>query len=67
MAVTSDIVEPFLEGMTLDQAIQKKKIYIADLEVLYGLTSHKENQVNITLCKSSYICIFKPSLKTGNG
>ena len=67
MAVTSDMVEPFLEGMTLDQAIQKKKIYIADLEVLYGLTSHKENQVNITLCKSSYICIFKLSLKTGNG
>ena len=62
----SDMVGPFLEGMTLDQAILKKKIYIADLEVLYGLTSHKENQVNITLCKSSYICIFEPSLKTGN-
>ena len=66
MAATSDMVEPFLEGMTLDEALQKKKIYIADLEVLYGLTSHKEIQVNITLCKASYICVFKSSLKKGN-
>ena len=48
MTVTSDMVEPFLEGMTFDEAIQKKKIYIADLEVLHGLTSHKENQVKFS-------------------
>lgn len=35
--VENYMVEPFLENMTLDEAIENKKIYIIDLEILEGI------------------------------
>ncbi|CAH1791737.1 unnamed protein product, partial [Owenia fusiformis] len=33
-AVTAEIVEPFLEGKTLEECLSNKKIYIIDYEIL---------------------------------
>uniref|UniRef100_A0A1W7RAZ7 Arachidonate 15-lipoxygenase B n=1 Tax=Hadrurus spadix TaxID=141984 RepID=A0A1W7RAZ7_9SCOR len=46
-AVESKMVEPFLEGRTLEKAIEDKKIFIIDLAILEGITT-RDNKV---LCK----------------
>ncbi|KAI8773416.1 arachidonate 12-lipoxygenase, 12R-type, partial [Biomphalaria glabrata] len=35
--VSDDLVGPFLEGLTLDEAIRKKKLFMCDLKVLEGI------------------------------
>ncbi|XP_046394318.1 polyunsaturated fatty acid 5-lipoxygenase-like [Ischnura elegans] len=47
--VTDEMVEPFLEGLTLEQALQKNKIFITDLEMLDGI-----------LCKDSGLPLVSP-------
>ncbi len=37
LAATSDMLEPFLDGMTLDEALAAKSIYMVDLKVLHKL------------------------------
>ncbi|XP_064618821.1 allene oxide synthase-lipoxygenase protein-like isoform X2 [Lineus longissimus] len=36
--VTPDMVAPFLEGLTLTQAMEKRRIYIVDLKILDNMT-----------------------------
>ena len=35
--VTSDMVEPSLEGSTLEEAMEQKRIFLVDLSVMEGL------------------------------
>ncbi|XP_071453079.1 polyunsaturated fatty acid 5-lipoxygenase-like [Hetaerina americana] len=37
LGVSPEMVKPFLEGFSLDEAIQKNKIFIIDLEILDGI------------------------------
>ena len=37
LAVTSEMLDPFLDGMSLDQALEAKSIFIVDLKVLHNL------------------------------
>ena len=55
--VTNDTVSAFLEDFSLDEALEKKKIFKCDLEILHGLeceddriVSMRSNRVNI-YCK----------------
>jgi hypothetical protein len=45
--VTEEMVEPFLEGMTLSDAMSAKKIYICDLKVMEGVDGVHNLKVNI--------------------
>lgn len=36
--VTDELLKPFLEGMTILEAISKKRLFIIDLEILEGIT-----------------------------
>lgn len=38
LGVTDEELKPFLEGMTISEAISKKRLFIIDLEVLEGIT-----------------------------
>ena len=44
-AVTSEMVEPFLEGITLSEAIEKNMIYIVDLQVLEGVQCKDDKEL----------------------
>eukprot|EP00112_Aurelia_sp_Birch-Aquarium-sp1_P026556 Seg949.7 transcript_id=Seg949.7/GoldUCD/mRNA.D3Y31 product="Arachidonate 5-lipoxygenase" protein_id=Seg949.7/GoldUCD/D3Y31 len=37
LAVTNEMLDPFLDGMSLDQALESKSIFIIDLKVLHNL------------------------------
>ena len=45
-AVSSEMVEPFLEGFTLEEAMEHRKIYIVDLKVLENLCCKNERKVS---------------------
>lgn len=36
--MTDEELNPFLEGMTISEAISKKRLFIIDLEILEGIT-----------------------------
>lgn len=38
LGVTDEELKPFLEGMTISEAISKKRLFIIDLEILEGIT-----------------------------
>lgn len=38
LGVTDEELKPFLEGMTISEAISKKRLFIIDLETLEGIT-----------------------------
>ncbi|KAF2355694.1 PLAT/LH2 domain [Trinorchestia longiramus] len=42
--VTNETVSEFLEGLTLDEALEQKKIFMCDLEILEGLPC-KDNRI----------------------
>ena len=46
-AVTSEMVEPFLEGMTLDEAMQSKKLYLIDLTYLVSIQCTDDRKVRL--------------------
>ena len=37
---------PFLEGLTLEQALERKKLFIVDLELLDGIEAVEGTQVS---------------------
>lgn len=37
LPVTNELLKPFLEGLTIEEAISKKRLFICDLEILEGL------------------------------
>eukprot|EP00794_Sanderia_malayensis_P003702 gene3702-4222_t len=41
LAVTSEMLEPFLDGMSLDEAVNTNSIYMVDLKVLHNLECHE--------------------------
>ncbi|GAB6033440.1 hypothetical protein CHUAL_013326 [Chamberlinius hualienensis] len=45
--VTDEMMRPILDGMTLDEAIKKKKLFIVDMKLLHELKC-KENRVMCT-------------------
>ena len=45
LAVTAEMVEPFLEGKTLETCLQKKKIYIVDLRYMSGVECSANRKV----------------------
>lgn len=40
--VTDENLKPFLEGITISQAISKKRLFIVDFEILDGITCFEE-------------------------
>lgn len=44
-AVTSVMLEPFLEGQTMDAALAAKRIFIVDLEILSHLKLDENKKV----------------------
>ena len=63
MGVTEEILRPFLEGWTLDQVIEAKRLFIVDHEILTGIT-HREGFCVSIVCscenKYSQICVKRP-------
>lgn len=52
--VTEDDIAPFLEGLTVSEAISEKRLFLIDLEILDGVTCFKEYVVRITLILSKH-------------
>lgn len=52
--MTGEIVEPFLDGKTLEDALKNKEIYIANLEVMDDVVCKDNLTVCITF--SSNLC-----------
>lgn len=51
LGVTDEELKPFLEGMTISEAISKKRLFIIDLETLEGITcveGHVVSRNNLT-------------------
>lgn len=55
LAVTSEMLEPFLEGQTLEEALTARRIFIVNLEILSRLNldeprkvSSQGNKVNVS-------------------
>lgn len=44
--VTPEMVEPFLEDLTLEEALEKKRIFIVDLKILEGISTREGLQVS---------------------
>ena len=44
-AATSDMLEPFLEGQTMDAALAANRIFIVDLEILSRLKLDENKKV----------------------
>ncbi|CAG0890566.1 unnamed protein product [Cyprideis torosa] len=44
-AVTDDLLAPHLEGLTISEAIEKKRLFIIDLEILQGIYRRPEAQL----------------------
>lgn len=44
--VTPEMVKPFLEDFTLEEAIEKKRIFIIDLAILEGISTRENLQVS---------------------
>ena len=53
-AVTSVMLEPFLEGRTLDEALETKMIFIVNLEILSRLKLDETRKVG----HSEFFCGF---------
>lgn len=54
LGVTDEELKPFLEGMTISEAISKKRLFIIDLEILEGIT-----------CVEGHVVSRNESLKLG--
>ena len=46
LAVTSGMLEPFLEGQTLEEALTARKIFIVNLEILSRLNLDEPRKVS---------------------
>ena len=46
------MVKPFLEGLTLSEAIDKRRLFIIDLEILEGINSLEGYIVSLSLSLS---------------
>ena len=55
IAVTAEMVEPFLDGMTLDEALEKRRIFVVDLEVLDKLECNMQRVVCLKYFSISYL------------
>ncbi|XP_023930539.1 allene oxide synthase-lipoxygenase protein-like [Lingula anatina] len=47
--VTAEMVEPFLEGLTLKQALDAKRLFIIDLKILEGIRHNPETEIGAPL------------------
>ncbi|KAH9509998.1 Arachidonate 12-lipoxygenase, 12R-type [Bulinus truncatus] len=47
--VTDDLVKPFLGGLTLQEAINQKRLFICDLQVLEGLTVKQNRKMCVPI------------------
>ena len=54
-AVTADMIEPFLEGKTMEEAIEKKKLYYVDLTYMEGMEVTKGSKVGLDTAPICYI------------
>jgi hypothetical protein len=57
--VTSEMVEPFLDGLNLDQAIQAKRVYICNMKVLSDILCKSNRIVSVTSIIIIIIIIIK--------
>lgn len=54
-AVTDEMVAPFIDGLTIQEAIEKKILYIVDLSILDGIKCKNDRTVSMW---STHICPF---------
>ena len=48
MGITAEMLRPFLEGWTLKQIIEAKRLYYVDLKILDNLPTKDDNPVSST-------------------
>ena len=49
------MIEPFLEGKTMEEAIEKKKLYYVDLTYMEGMEVTKGSEVGLDTAPISHI------------
>ena len=47
MSVTAEMLKPFLEGWTMKQIIEAKRLYYVDLKIVEDLPTKDDNEVSI--------------------
>ena len=45
LGVDDDLLSPFLEGLSLEQAIERKKLFMVDLGIVEGIPPAEGTQV----------------------
>ena len=62
MGVTAEMLRPFLEGWTMKQIIEAKRLFVVDLKILKNLPTVNGRKVSTPVLLLTFIHSFRPFL-----
>lgn len=60
MGVTAEMLRPFLEGWTMKQIIEAKRLFVVDLKILKNLPTVNGRKVGTPVCTWIAFCVSLP-------